>query len=452
MQGNETIAIIGLGYVGLPLAVEFAGTRRVIGFDKNPERIAELRAGRDSTLEVEPEELAAAKGLEFTVDPERLREATIYIVTVPTPIDSARKPDLAPLLRASETIGAVLKPGDIVIYESTVYPGATEEMCVPVLERVSGLSYFSASSRARHAPTGAIPDDVGATLGRESVPDRGFYVGYSPERINPGDREHRLPSIRKVTSGSTPEIAERVDALYREIITAGTHKASSIRVAEAAKVIENTQRDVNIALINELALIFNRLGIDTEEVLQAAGTKWNFLPFRPGLVGGHCIGVDPYYLTHKAQQIGYHPEMILAGRRINDGMGAYVAGQLVKAMLKKRIQVEGSRVLVMGLTFKENCPDLRNTRVVDILRELAEYDVRVDVCDPWASVDEARREYGIELTRGPAPGTYDAIVLAVAHRQFREMPAEAIRALGKPRHVVYDLKYLLRADESDLRL
>jgi UDP-N-acetyl-D-glucosamine/UDP-N-acetyl-D-galactosamine dehydrogenase len=452
MQRNEIIAVIGLGYVGLPLAVEFARRRRVIGFDKNPERIAELQAGRDSTLEVEPEELAAATGLECTVDPERLREATVYIVTVPTPIDSARNPDLTPLLRASETIGTVLKPGDIVIYESTVYPGATEEVCVPVLERVSGLSYISVDSRAGHAPTGDIPGSAGATLGREPAPGGGFYVGYSPERINPGDREHRLPSIRKVTSGSTPEIAERVDALYREIITAGTHKASSIRVAEAAKVIENTQRDVNIALINELALIFNRLGIDTEEVLQAAGTKWNFLPFRPGLVGGHCIGVDPYYLTHKAQQIGYHPEMILAGRRINDGMGAYVAGQLVKAMLKKRIQVEGSRVLVMGLTFKENCPDLRNTRVVDILRELAEYDVQVDVCDPWVSVDEARREYGIELTRGPAPGAYDAIVLAVAHRQFREMPAEAIRALGKPRHVVYDLKYLLRADESDLRL
>jgi UDP-N-acetyl-D-glucosamine/UDP-N-acetyl-D-galactosamine dehydrogenase len=346
----------------------------------------------------------------------------------------------------------VLKPGDIVIYESTVYPGATEEVCVPVLERVSGLSYISADSRTGHAPTGGIPGHVGATLGRESVPGGGFYVGYSPERINPGDREHRLPSIRKVTSGSTPEIAECVDALYREIITAGTHKASSIRVAEAAKVIENTQRDVNIALINELALIFNRLGIDTEEVLQAAGTKWNFLPFRPGLVGGHCIGVDPYYLTHKAQQIGYHPEMILAGRRINDGMGAYVAGQLVKAMLKKRIQVEGSRVLVMGLTFKENCPDLRNTRVVDILRELAEYDVRVEVCDPWASVEEAQREYAIELTRSPAPGAYDAIVLAVAHRQFREMPAGAIHALGKERHVVYDLKYLLPAQDSDLRL
>jgi UDP-N-acetyl-D-glucosamine/UDP-N-acetyl-D-galactosamine dehydrogenase len=451
MHGNETIAVIGLGYVGLPLAVEFARRRRVIGFDKNPGRIAELQAGRDSTLEVEPEELDAATGLEFTVDPERLREATIYIVTVPTPIDSARKPDLGPLLRASETIGSVLKPGDIVIYESTVYPGATEEVCVPVLERVSGLSYISADSRAGHASTGGIPGHVGATLGRESLP-AGFYCGYSPERINPGDREHRVSTIKKVTSGSTPEVAERVDALYREIITAGTHKASSIRVAEAAKVIENTQRDVNIALINELALIFNRLGIDTEEVLQAAGTKWNFLPFRPGLVGGHCIGVDPYYLTHKAQQIGYHPEMILAGRRINDGMGAYVAGQLVKAMLKKRIQVEGSRVLVMGLTFKENCPDLRNTRVVDILRELAEYDVQVDVCDPWASLEEARREYGIELTREPAPGAYDAIVLAVAHRQFQEMPAGAIRALGRERHVVYDLKYLLPARESDLRL
>ena len=442
MQGTEKIAVIGLGYVGLPLAVEFARTRTVIGFDKNSSRIAELQAGRDSTLEVEPEELAAVKGMEYTDDPERLREASIFIVTVPTPIDDARKPDLTPLLRASETIGSVLKPGDIVIYESTVYPGATEEVCVPVLERVSGLTYISSATS-------------GADSGRSAAGAAGaagFYCGYSPERINPGDREHRVSTIRKVTSGSTPEIAERVDALYREIITAGTHKASSIRVAEAAKVIENTQRDVNIALINELALIFNRLGIDTLEVLEAAGTKWNFLPFRPGLVGGHCIGVDPYYLTHKAQQIGYHPEMILAGRRINDGMGAYVAGQLVKAMLKRRIQVEGSRVLVMGLTFKENCPDLRNTRVVDILRELAEYDVQVDVCDPWAAPEGARHEYGVELTEHPSPGNYDAIILAVAHRQFREMGAAAIRALGKSSHVLYDLKYLLGADESDLRL
>ena len=379
---------------------------------------------------------------------------------MPTPIDEARKPDLTPLIRASETIGGVLKPGDIVIYESTVYPGATEEVCVPILERVSGLRYISAERRG-----GLGNEGTGTTGGRETDFNRspekaenvesaehGFYCGYSPERINPGDKEHRVATIKKVTSGSTPEIAERVDALYREIITAGTYKASSIRVAEAAKVIENTQRDVNIALINELALIFNRLGIDTEEVLQAAGTKWNFLPFRPGLVGGHCIGVDPYYLTHKAQQIGYHPEMILAGRRINDGMGAYVAGQLVKAMLKKRIQVEGSRVLVMGLTFKENCPDLRNTRVVDIIRELGEYDVDVDVCDPWASVDEARHEYGITLTRDPAAGQYDAMVLAVAHNQFREMGVPTLRAFGKPRHVLYDLKYLFPAGDADLRL
>jgi UDP-N-acetyl-D-glucosamine/UDP-N-acetyl-D-galactosamine dehydrogenase len=441
MQGNETIAVIGLGYVGLPLAVAFGRHRRVIGFDVNAGRIAELQAGRDSTLEVEPEELAQVS-LEYTTDPEYLRQATVYIVTVPTPIDGARRPDLTPLLRASETIGKVLKPGDLVIYESTVYPGATEEVCVPVLERLSGLRYI----------TTAGPALAQARGGRSVSPESGFYCGYSPERINPGDKEHRVETIRKVTSGSTPEAAERVDALYRAVITAGTHKASSIRVAEAAKVIENTQRDVNIALINELALIFNRLGIDTEEVLQAAGTKWNFLPFRPGLVGGHCIGVDPYYLTHKAQEIGYHPEMILAGRRINDGMGAYVAGQLVKAMLKKRIQVEGSRVLVMGLTFKENCPDLRNTRVVDILKELAEYDVQVDVCDPWASPEEAMREYGVALKQEPADAAYDGIIVAVAHRQFRDMGPDQVRARGKALHVLYDLKYLFPAAASDLRL
>jgi UDP-N-acetyl-D-glucosamine/UDP-N-acetyl-D-galactosamine dehydrogenase len=441
MQGNETIAVIGLGYVGLPLAVAFGQHRRVIGFDVNAGRIAELQAGHDSTLEVEPEELARVS-MEYTTDPERLRQATVYIVTVPTPIDGARRPDLTPLLRASETIGTVLKPGDLVIYESTVYPGATEEVCVPVLERVSGLRYI----------TTAGPALAQAQSERSVSPESGFYCGYSPERINPGDKEHRVETIRKVTSGSTPEAAERVDALYRAVITAGTHKASSIRVAEAAKVIENTQRDVNIALINELALIFNRLGIDTEEVLQAAGTKWNFLPFRPGLVGGHCIGVDPYYLTHKAQEIGYHPEMILAGRRINDGMGAYVAGQLVKAMLKKRIQVEGSRVLVMGLTFKENCPDLRNTRVVDILKELGEYDVQVDVCDPWANSEEAMREYGIALNQEPADAAYDGIIVAVAHRQFRDMGPDQVRARGKALHVLYDLKYLFPAAASDLRL
>ena len=443
IQGNETVAVIGLGYVGLPLAVAFGQHRRVIGFDVNGGRIAELQAGHDSTLEVEPEELARVS-MEYTTDPERLRQATVYIVTVPTPIDGARRPDLTPLLRASETIGTVLKPGDLVIYESTVYPGATEEVCVPVLERVSGLRYITVA-RERGTDLNLSPEKGGDA-------DKGFYCGYSPEPINPGDKEHRVETIRKVTSGSTPEAAERVDALYRAVITAGTHKASSIRVAEAAKVIENTQRDVNIALINELALIFNRLGIDTEEVLQAAGTKWNFLPFRPGLVGGHCIGVDPYYLTHKAQEIGYHPEMILAGRRINDGMGAYVAGQLVKAMLKKRIQVEGSRVLVMGLTFKENCPDLRNTRVVDILKELAEYDVQVDVCDPWASSEEAMREYGIALNREPADAAYDGIIVAVAHRQFRDMGPDRVRARGKALHILYDLKYLFPAAASDLRL
>jgi len=435
----------------------------VIGFDVNVARIAELEAGRDSTLEVEAEELAQALGLEFTTDVERLKEATVYIVTVPTPIDGARRPDLTPLLRASETIGTVLKPGDLVIFESTVYPGCTEEVCVPVLESISGLRYLTdvegalrqaqgerVAGRVQPGPGPGWGTGTGSGEVRAAV-DTGFFCGYSPERINPGDKEHRIETIRKVTSGSTPEAAERVDALYRQIITAGTHKASSIRVAEAAKVIENTQRDVNIALINELALIFNRLGIDTEEVLQAAGTKWNFLPFRPGLVGGHCIGVDPYYLTHKAQEIGYHPEMILAGRRTNDGMGAYVAGQLVKAMLKKRIQVEGSRVLVMGLTFKENCPDLRSTRVVDILKELAEYDVTVDVCDPWASPEEAQHEYGITV-RDPEDGAYDAIIVAVAHRQFRDMGADSIRARGKPRHVLYDLKYLLPPTASDLRL
>jgi len=446
MQRTETVAVIGLGYVGLPLAVAFGRHRRVIGFDVNIARIAELEAGRDSTLEVEAEELAQARGLEFTTDVERLKEATVYIVTVPTPIDGARRPDLTPLLRASETIGAVLKPGDLVIFESTVYPGCTEEVCVPVLEGVSGLRYLTAGESALRQVQGERASgwvQPGAAAGEaRAAADAGFFCGYSPERINPGDKEHRIETIRKVTSGSTPEAAERVDALYRQIITAGTHRASSIRVAEAAKVIENTQRDVNIALINELALIFNRLGIDTEEVLQAAGTKWNFLPFRPGLVGGHCIGVDPYYLTHKAQEIGYHPEMILAGRRINDGMGAYVAGQLVKAMLKKRIQVEGSRVLVMGLTFKENCPDLHNTRVVDILKELAEYDVTVDVCDPWASPEEAQHEYGTRL-KDPEDGASDAIIVAVAHRQFLDMGADQIRARGRPRHILYDLKYLL---------
>ncbi len=430
------LAIIGLGYVGLPLAVEFGKKRTVVGFDINQKRIDELKSGRDHTLEVSPEELSAATYLSYTTDLEALRDCNCFIVTVPTPIDEHKRPDLTPLVKASETVGKVLKAGDIVIYESTVYPGATEEDCVPVLERFSGLKYISASSRG----------------GEGAVATEGFYCGYSPERINPGDKEHRIATIRKVTSGSTPESADLVDALYNEIITAGTHKASSIRVAEAAKVIENTQRDLNIALINELALIFNKMGIDTEAVLQAAGSKWNFLPFRPGLVGGHCIGVDPYYLTHKAQAIGYHPEIILAGRRLNDSMGAYVVAQLVKAMTKRRIQVDGARVLVMGFAFKENCPDLRNTRVVDIVAELKDYNCAADVYDPWVTVEEAEHEYGITPIIQPEPGAYDGIVLAVAHRQFLDMGAKAIRALGKQNHVLYDLKYILPADASDLRL
>ncbi|MGB6242848.1 MAG: Vi polysaccharide biosynthesis UDP-N-acetylglucosamine C-6 dehydrogenase TviB [Castellaniella sp.] len=417
------LAVVGLGYVGLPLAVEFGKQRDVLGFDINAKRIDELRAGRDHTLEVSGPELAEARHLRYSSDPAELASANVYIVTVPTPIDQYKQPDLTPLERASETIGRILKRGDIVIYESTVYPGATEEVCVPVLEQTSGLKF-----------------------------NVDFYAGYSPERINPGDKQHRVSTIRKVTSGSTPEIAELVDAIYRQIITAGTHKAASIKVAEAAKVIENTQRDVNIALINELALIFNRLGIDTLDVLQAAGTKWNFLPFRPGLVGGHCIGVDPYYLTHKAQSIGYHPEIILAGRRLNDSMGGYVVSQLIKAMTKSRIQVQGSHVLVMGLTFKENCPDLRNTRVVDIVRELGEYNIDVDVYDPWVDPAAAQYEYGITPVSKPTPAAYDGIILAVAHDQFAAMGAAALRALGKPEHVLYDLKYVLNADESDLRL
>lgn len=417
------LSIVGLGYVGLPLAVEFGRKRSVIGFDINQRRIEELKAGNDFTLETTLDELAAAKHLIYTTNLEALRSCNCYIVTVPTPIDEYKRPDLTSLIKASETVGKVLKKGDVVIYESTVYPGCTEEDCVPVLEKHSGLKF-----------------------------NQDFFCGYSPERINPGDKEHRVTTIKKVTSGSTPEIADLVDALYNEIITVGTHKADSIKVAEAAKVIENTQRDLNIALINELALIFNKMGIDTEAVLKAAGSKWNFLPFRPGLVGGHCIGVDPYYLTHKAQAIGYHPEIILAGRRLNDSMGAYVVAQLVKAMTKKRIQVEGAKVLVMGLAFKENCPDLRNTRVVDIVTELKDYNCDVEVYDPWVSVEEARHEYGITPVTQPNSGGYDAIILAVAHHQFKDMGGVAIRALGKPTVVLYDLKYLLSAQESDLRL
>jgi UDP-N-acetyl-D-galactosamine dehydrogenase len=417
------LAVIGLGYVGLPLAVEFGKRRKVVGFDINATRIAALKAGHDATLEVSDEELREAAGLHYTTDFADLATANVYIVTVPTPIDEHKRPDLSPLIKASATIGEILKKGDVVVYESTVYPGATEEDCVPVLEAVSGLKF-----------------------------NVDFYAGYSPERINPGDKLHRVSTIKKVTSGSTPEVAELIDQLYKQIIVAGTHKAPSIRVAEAAKVIENTQRDLNIALINELAIIFNKMGIDTEAVLQAAGTKWNFLPFRPGLVGGHCIGVDPYYLTHKAEAIGYHPQIILAGRRLNDGMGAYVVSQLIKALLKRRIHVEGARVLVMGLTFKENCPDLRNTRVVDIIRELAEYNVAADVYDPWVSMEEARREYGITPIAEPQPGGYDAIILAVAHDQFRAMGTDKIRALGKDMHVLYDLKYILSPEDADVRL
>ena len=417
------LAIIGLGYVGLPLAVEFAKKRAVVGFDINQARIDALKTGHDATLEVSDEELAEATGLSYSANLQDLAACNTYIVTVPTPIDEHKQPDLTPLVKASETIGKVLKKGDIVIYESTVYPGATEEDCVPVLEKFSGLKF-----------------------------NVDFYAGYSPERINPGDKEHRVSTIKKVTSGSTPEVAELVDQLYRQIIVVGTHKAESIKVAEAAKVIENTQRDVNIALINELAIIFNKMGIDTEAVLQAAGSKWNFLPFRPGLVGGHCIGVDPYYLTHKAQSIGYHPEIILAGRRLNDGMGAYVVSQLVKAMLKRRITVEGARVLVMGLTFKENCPDLRNTRIVDIVKELRDYNITADVFDPWVDVAEAQHEYGLTPIDAPEQGAYDAIIVGVAHQQFKDMGAEAIRALGKPEHVVYDLKYVMPRNAADLRL
>ncbi|CAH7388693.1 Vi polysaccharide biosynthesis protein VipA/TviB [Vibrio chagasii] len=420
---NARIAIIGLGYVGLPLAVEFGKKSPTIGFDINQVRIDELARGRDSTLECSDNELAEATYLSYTTSLQDLKECNVYIVTVPTPIDEHKQPDLTPLIKASEALGIVVSEGDVIIYESTVYPGATEEDCIPVVELASGLKF-----------------------------NQNFFAGYSPERINPGDKEHRVTNILKVTSGSTPEVAEYVDQLYKSIITAGTHKASSIKVAEAAKVIENTQRDVNIALINELSIIFNKLGIDTLEVLEAAGTKWNFLPFRPGLVGGHCIGVDPYYLTHKAQSVGYHPDMILAGRRLNDGMGQYVVSQLVKKMMKKRIHVEGANVLVMGLTFKENCPDLRNTKVVDIVSELQDYNINVDVMDPWCSSAEAQHEYDLTLCEEPKQGDYDAIIMAVSHDEFKVMGVEKIRALGKPEHVLYDLKYVLDKASVDMRL
>lgn len=417
------IAVIGLGYVGLPLAVEFGKKVPVIGFDIHKKRIEELQSGQDHTLEVSPEELQQAAQLSYSANLDDLKSCNFFIVTVPTPIDDYKQPDLTPLIKASTSIGQVLKKGDVVVYESTVYPGATEEDCIPVLEKVSGLKF-----------------------------NQDFFAGYSPERINPGDKLHRVTNILKITSGSTPEVADFVDQVYNLIIEAGTHKATSIKVAEAAKVIENTQRDVNIALINELAVIFNKMGIDTEAVLKAAGTKWNFLPFRPGLVGGHCIGVDPYYLTHKAQSIGYHPEIILAGRRLNDGMGAYVVTQLVKAMIKKKIQVEGAKVLVLGLSFKENCPDIRNTKIIDIVNELTEYNIAADVYDPWVDTQEAQHEYGITPIASLEQGQYDAVILAVAHEQFKAMGATDIRALAKPEHILYDLKYVLEQSESDIRL
>ena len=417
------IGIVGLGYVGLPLAIEFGKQYPTIGLDIQEERIAQLKAGEDATCEVGPEELAQATQLTYTHRPEDLADCTVYIVTVPTPIDQYKRPDLSALEGASRAVGKLLKPGDVVIYESTVFPGATEEICVPLLEAGSGLKF-----------------------------NQDFFAGYSPERINPGDKVHSVTSIQKVTSGSTPEVAAFVDALYSSVIDAGTHLASSIRVAEAAKVIENTQRDLNIALINELALIFNRMGIDTEEVLEAAGTKWNFLPFRPGLVGGHCIGVDPYYLTHKAQEIGYHPEIILAGRRINDDMGNYVVEQVVKLMINRKIEVSGSRVLVLGLTFKENCPDLRNSRVIDVINGLQGFNVQVDVCDPWVDVNAAREEYGIKLVSRPGQGEYDAVIIAVAHNQFRELGGEGLRNYCTPDGILYDVKYLLPAAAVDGRL
>jgi UDP-N-acetyl-D-galactosamine dehydrogenase len=418
---SETkIGIIGLGYVGLPLAVEFGKRFDTVGLDINAQRVEELKAGIDRSLETETSELEAASRLSYTTRAEDLSDCNVFIVTVPTPIDEHKRPDLTPLVKASETVGRVLSKGDIVVYESTVYPGATEEVCVPILEAQSGLVF-----------------------------NRDFFCGYSPERINPGDKEHRVTTIKKVTSGSTPEVTDFVDELYRTVIVAGTHKASSIKVAEAAKVIENTQRDVNIALINELAILFNKLGLNTLEVLEAAGSKWNFLPFRPGLVGGHCIGVDPYYLTHKAQEVGHHPEIILAGRRINDGMGEYVCSRVVKLMTQKRLHVNQAKILILGLTFKENCPDIRNTRVTDIVAEFKSYNADVDVYDPWASAEEVRHEYGIELTPAPVPGSYDAVVIAVAHRQFAEMGAAGIRALAKPGGIVFDVKYALPPDAVD---
>ena len=421
---DARIAIVGLGYVGLPLAVEFGKKYDTVGFDIHAARVDELRQGKDSTLEVEPELLAQATRLAFTDRLADIAACNVYIVTVPTPIDAAKRPDLTPLVKASEALGSVLKPGDTVIYESTVYPGCTEEVCVPILERLSGLAF-----------------------------NENFFVGYSPERINPGDKAHRVTNILKVTSGSNPDTAEFVDALYASIIVAGTHKAPSLKVAEAAKVIENTQRDLNIALMNDLAILFNKLGIDTLDVLEAAGTKWNFLPFRPGLVGGHCISVDPYYLTHKAQEVGYHPQLILAGRRTNDNMGGYVAGQVIKLMVRKQINPVGARVLILGLAFKENCPDLRNTRVVDIVRALQGYNVQVDVFDPWVDAEEARHEYALTPIKSPQQGNYDAVIVAVGHEQFKQLGGEGVRAFCKFNgSVVFDVKYVLPREAVDGRL
>lgn len=420
---NIKIAVIGLGYVGLPLAIEFGKVYKTIGFDINELRIKELLAGKDSTLEVTSQELQESRMLTYTKDSKDIQSCNVYIITVPTPIDKFKKPDLFPLESASETVGNLLKKDDIVIYESTVYPGATEEICVPILEEQSGLSF-----------------------------NKDFYCGYSPERINPGDKEHRITMIKKVTSGSTEEIADKVDALYKSIIVAGTYKAESIKVAEAAKVIENTQRDVNIALINELSVIFNKLGIDTESVLEAAGTKWNFFPFKPGLVGGHCIGVDPYYLTHKAITVGYQPEIILSGRRINDGMGNHIADQVAKLMIKKNIHLVGANILIMGLAFKENTPDLRNTGVINLYETLKSYNCNVDIYDPWVDRDEALLEFGIKPIKKPMEGKYDAVLLAVAHDDFKELSSEQIKAFCKNNHVLYDIKYLLSANEVDGRL
>jgi UDP-N-acetyl-D-glucosamine/UDP-N-acetyl-D-galactosamine dehydrogenase len=420
---DKIIAVIGLGYVGLPLSVEFGKKRKVIGYDINAKRISDLQKGIDHTLEVTSENLSKAKKLQFTNDFFEIKEANIFIITVPTPIDKNKQPDLTFLLKASETIGKSLKPGDIVIYESTVYPGATEEDCVPVLEEYSGLKF-----------------------------NIDFFCGYSPERINPGDKDHPITAIRKVTSGSTPEAAEEIDQLYSSIITAGTYRAPSIKVAEAAKVIENTQRDLNIALVNELAIIFNRMNIDSEEVLNAAGTKWNFIPFRPGLVGGHCIGVDPYYLTYKSEAIGYYPQVILSGRRINDGMGHYIAGQMIKAMLKKGIKMNAARVLILGISFKENCPDIRNTRVVDVLNELVDYGIEVDVFDPRVNKQDVYEEYGLTINNKPAKGIYDGIILAVGHDEFKQIGVNALKDFGKNNHIFYDLKYLFDTSETELRL